>query len=148
MEGPSPAKPRATIYINPNTLTRMPPTQYPLSGKIAPPPNSMRSFVAPTRCRSLGPKGTPRAPLPPQPPRDPRGGKGDPGGAMGDKGSLEWVKGSRGFQAGTKGALGALTGNGPMGPFGVIPKPFRMIVISNGRSLRKVSCSNMEVIPK
>ena len=29
---------------NPNTLTRMPPTQYPLSGKAAPPPNSRDAF--------------------------------------------------------------------------------------------------------
>ena len=28
----------------PNTLTRMPPTQYPLSGKAAPPPNSRDAF--------------------------------------------------------------------------------------------------------
>ena len=29
-----------------------------------------------------------------------------------------------------KGAFGALWGDGPMGPFGVIPKPFRMVSYS------------------
>ena len=48
---------------NPNTLTRMPPTQYPLSGKAAPPPNSRDAF--PSLQQGSDPLGGmgPRGPL-------------------------------------------------------------------------------------
>ena len=39
-----PAPPPNSRGANPCTLTRMPPTQYPLSGKAAPPPNSRDAF--------------------------------------------------------------------------------------------------------
>ena len=82
---------------------------------------SRRNCVVSTRCRSLGPKGTPGTPPPPQEnpqgpttPPTPRGGKGSKG-------------------------PGALGRDGPMGTFGVIPKPFRMVSYSeaspNGKAV-------------
>ena len=88
---------------------------------------SRRPYVASTRCRSLGP-GTP-PPSHPQGTRDPR--------TRGQKGPRE-PKGPKGGK-GTQGRLRRPLGNGPMGPFGAIPKQFRMggyfdeQAISNGR---------------
>ena len=73
---------------NPNTLTRMPPTQYPLSGKAAPPPNSRDAF--PSLQQGADPLG--------------------------------WAQGDPREPQGTQGYLR----DGPTGPLGVIPKPFRM----------------------
>ena len=39
-----------------------------------------------------------------------------------------------------------LWGGGPVGPFGVIPKPFRMEAISNGELLRKEAHSEMKTV--
>ena len=113
----------------------MPPTQFILSGRIRSATLlSRRPFLASTRCRSLGPKGTPGAPPPPQPPpRDPRGPKGPRGkgakGTQGDPRDPRGPEGSQGDPRGPKGTQGRLRrpwGDGPMGPFGVIPKLFRM----------------------
>ena len=63
--------------------------------------------------------------------RDPRGPKGTQGDARGSKG--------------TQGRLRRPWGDGPMGPFGVVPKPFRMEsnfewkVITKGSPLRNES---------
>ena len=40
----------------------------------------------------------------------------------------------------------AAWGDGPVGPFGVIPKPFRMESISNGELLRKEAHSEMKTV--
>ena len=54
---------------NPNTLTRMPPTQYPLSGKAAPPPNSRDAF--PSLQQGADPLGWAQGD-----PREPKGTQG------------------------------------------------------------------------
>ena len=54
---------------NPNTLTRMPPTQYPLSGKAAPPPNSRDAF--PSLQQGADPLGWTQGD-----PREPQGAQG------------------------------------------------------------------------
>ena len=83
---------------------------------------SRRPCLVSTRCRSLGPKGT-QGPLP-HPKKTPQGppqGQGKGRGARGPR------------------ALGAVGRDGPMGPFGVIPKPFRMVSYSeaspNGKAV-------------
>ena len=72
---------------NPYTLTRMPPTQYTVSGEIRSATKlPRRLFVDSTGCRSLGgtqgrgqgdPRGTPKGPK--GNPKDPRGPKGNQG---------------------------------------------------------------------
>ena len=57
------------LLINPNTLTRMPPTQYPLSGKAAPPPNSRDAF--PSLQQGADPLGWAQGD-----PREPKGTQG------------------------------------------------------------------------
>ena len=57
------------ILLNPNTLTRMPPTQYPLSGKAAPPPNSRDAF--PSLQQGADPLGWAQGD-----PREPKGTQG------------------------------------------------------------------------
>ena len=85
---------------------------------------------------------------------DPRGPKGTKGEPRGPKGGQGETKGTQRNPRGTKGRgpkgtqrgqgdprapSAPLGGNGPMGPFGVIPKPFRMEsnfewkVITNGK---------------
>ena len=81
---------------NPNTLTRMPPTQYPLSGKAAPPPNSRDAF--PSLQQGSDPLGWAQGD-----PREPQDAQGYP-----------------------RAPSAPLGGDGPTGPVGVIPKPFRM----------------------
>ena len=72
---------------NPNTLTRMPPTQYPLSGKAAPPPNSRDAF--PSLQQGADPLGWAQGD-----PREPQGAQGyrrapsAPLGGMGPRGPL------------------------------------------------------------
>ena len=76
-----------TFWLNPNTLTRMPPTQYPLSGKAAPPPNSRDAF--PSLQQGADPLGWAQGD-----PREPQGAQGylrapsAPLGGMGPRGSL------------------------------------------------------------
>ena len=85
---------------NPNTLTRMPPTQCALSGEIRSAAKlSRRPSVASTRCRSLGEGGWGGHP------RGPRGTQGD-----------------------SRAPSAPLGGMGPWGYSGAIPneKPFRM----------------------
>ena len=67
----------------------------------------------------LDPKAPQGAQGNPRDPKEPKGTQGDPRGPKG-------AKGTQGLPRGPKGAFGALGGDGPMGPFGVIPKPFRM----------------------
>ena len=87
----SPQKPPAgrtsNSKYNPNTLTRMPPTQYPLSGKAAPPPNSRDAF--PSLQQGADPLGWTQGD-----PREPQGAQGyrrapsAPLGGMGPRGPL------------------------------------------------------------
>ena len=83
---------RSVEEYNPNTLTRMPPTQLTLSGGIrSATERSRRPFLASTRCRSLGPKGTPGTPKEPTWPQgDPRA----PSAPLGGGGEGGW----RGFR--------------------------------------------------
>ena len=78
----------------------MPPTQYPLSGKAAPPPNSRDAF--PSLQQGADPLGW----------------------AQGDPRELQ---GTQGYLRAPSAPLG---GDGPTGPLGVIPKPFRMEPVS------------------
>ena len=96
---------------NPYTLTRMPPTQCVLSGEIRFATKLLRRpYVVSTRCRSLGPKGTP--------------GTQGPGGR----------KGTQGDPRGPKGAFGALGGEWAHGAlWGLFRSHFEWKVISNGR---------------
>ena len=95
---------------NPNTLTRMPPTQYPLSGKAAPPPNSRDAF--PSLQQGADPLGWTQG--------DPRGPKGTPG-----------------CPRVLKGAFGALGGMGPRGPLGLYRSHSEWNPVSTGRYLRR-----------
>ena len=96
--------------------------------------------------------GTHRHPRDPGGHRGPKGIQGDP---KGPKGTQRDPRGPKVDPRGPKGAFSALWGNGPMGPFGVIPKPFRMEsnfewkVITNGKTFRNLefaevttNCSN------
>ena len=75
------------LIKNPNTLTRMPPTQYPLSGIAAPPPNSRDAF--PSLQQGADPLGWAQGD-----PREPQGAQGylrapsAPLGGMGPRGPL------------------------------------------------------------
>ena len=65
----SPAGRFSSPIHNPNTLTRMPPTQYPLSGIAAPPPNSRDAF--PSLQQGTDPLGWAQGD-----PREPQGAQG------------------------------------------------------------------------
>ena len=123
----------------------MPPTQFILSGKVAPLP----TFEAPL-CRFYkvpipwggGTQGGPREPK--GKPKGTQGTRWDPRGpkgTQGDQGDPRGPKGTQGNPRGPKATQGdsrdrrdrrepkGTQGNprdGPMGPFGVIPKLFRM----------------------
>jgi len=106
----------------------MPPTQYPLSGKVAPPPNSRDAFPAQTTIQLT------RMP----PTQYPLSGKAAPPPNSRDafpslqQGAdpLGWAQGDPREPKGTQGYLRAPWGDGPTGPLGVIPKPFRMEPVS------------------
>ena len=94
----------------------MPPTQYIISGKVAPPPNSRDALFSLLQgADPLDPKA-PQGPPPPPPPRGPQGAQGprEPKGTQG--------KGP----GGTRDPRAPSAPLGGDGPFGVIPKPFRM----------------------
>ena len=74
----------------------MPPTQFILSGKVAPPPNFGGPYVVSTRCRSLG--GTQGR------------GQGDPRGTPKEPKGPKGLKGTQGDPRGPEGAFGALWG--------------------------------------
>ena len=96
-----------TIYINPNTLTRMPPTQYPLSGKAAPPPNSRDAF--PSLQQGADPLGWTQGD-----PREPQG--------------------AQGYRRAPSAPLG---GMGPRGPLGLYRSHSEWYPVSTGRYLRR-----------
>ena len=93
---------------NPNTLTRMPPTQYPLSGKAAPPPNSRDAF--PSLQQGADPLGWTQGD-----PREPQG--------------------AQGYRRAPSAPLG---GMGPRGPLGLYRSHSEWNPVSTGRYLRAV----------
>ena len=102
---------------NPNTLTRMPPTQYPLSGKAAPPPNSRDAF--PSLQQGSDPLGWAQGD-----PREPQG--------------------AQGYRRAPSAPLG---GDGPTGPFGGDSEAISNgKPISSGRSFRSEGHSEWKVI--
>ena len=128
LEGPSARLSSTYSILNPYTLTRIPPTQFILSGKVAPPPNfrgALMSFLQgadPLGGPRGGAKGTQGGPQ-----RDPRGSQrtqGDPKGTKGPKGPKRTQgeprgpKGPKGTQ-GTQGRLRRPWGMGPWGPLGL-----------------------------
>ena len=92
---------------NPNTLTRMPPTQYPLSGKAAPPPNSRDAF--PSLQQGADPLGWTQGD-----PREPQG--------------------AQGYRRAPSAPLG---GMGPRGPLGLYRSHSEWNPVSTGRYLRR-----------
>ena len=92
---------------NPNTLTRMPPTQYPLSGKAAPPPNSRDVF--PSLQQGADPLGWTQGD-----PREPQG--------------------AQGYRRAPSAPLG---GMGPRGPLGLYRSHSEWNPVSTGRYLRR-----------
>ena len=130
----------------------MPPTQFILSGKVAPLP----TFEAPL-CRFYkvpipwggGTQGGPREPK--GKPKGTQGTRWDPRGpkgTQGDQGDPRGPKGTQGDPRGPKGAFGALRGNGFMGPFGVIPKPFRTESRFEWRVIKKGNHSRIKAVVK
>ena len=91
----------------PNTLTRMPPTQYPLSGKAAPPPNSRDAF--PSLQQGADPLGWTQGD-----PREPQG--------------------AQGYRRAPSAPLG---GMGPRGPLGLYRSHSEWYPVSTGRYLRR-----------
>ena len=122
----------------------MPPTQYIISGKVAPPPNSRDALFSLLQgADPLDPKA-PQGPHPhpthPGTPGDPQdlGGQGDPKGP----------KGTQGDPRGPKGAFGALGGMGPWGPLGLFRSHSEWKAISSGGLFRKKSHSEVNTILK
>ena len=146
------------FFIKSLYAPRMPPTQFILSGKVAPLP----TFEAPL-CRFYKvpipwggdprepkgkPKGTQGTRWDPRGPKGTQGDQGDPRGPKETQGDPRGPKGTQGNPRGPKGTQGRLRrpwGDGPIGPFGVIPKPFRMeshfeqTVIMKGNQVRNES---------
>ena len=96
-----------------------------------------------TQRGARGPKGNQRDP---KGPKGPRGTQWDPRGPKGTQGDPRGPKGTQGDPRGPKGAFGALGGDGPMGPFGVIPKPFRMESRFEWRVITKEKHSEMKAV--
>ena len=105
----SKCQPMLNLLINPNTLTRMPPTQYPLSGKVDPPPNSRDAL--PLLQQGADPLGW----------GHPRGPQGTPGYPKGTQGRLRRPWG----------------GMGPRGPLGLYRSHSEWNPVSTGRYLRR-----------
>ena len=98
---------------DPNTLTRMPPTQYPLSGKAAPPPNSRDAF--PSLQQGADPLGWTQGD-----PREPQG--------------------AQGYRRAPSAPLGGWAHGAPWGYTEAIPNgtPFRLEGIYEGKAIPSV----------
>ena len=109
----APAGRLSSSKYNPNTLTRMPPTQYPLSGKAAPPPNSRDAF--PSLQQGADPLGWTQGD-----PREPQG--------------------AQGYRRAPSAPLGGWAHGAPWGYTEAIPNgtPFRLEGIYEGKAITSV----------